>query len=487
MKKKYFNIMGFIAAMLLISACGKDFLDVKPTDSADAATSIQTAKDAKVIMNGIMRNMLNSNYYGRNFQMYADVKGGDITIYSQGRGLDALYTFNHSAQSNSYSGYWDVMYGIILQINNLIKNIERLEAEGSTENFDNFKGQAFTLRALLYFDLVRLYGKPYNFDKSSYGVPNITEPLAASAQPLRATVEENYNQIISDLTTGAPLLLKTKQNGYINYYANKMIEARVRLHMDNHGAALTAAEEVINSGVYSLYSNANWVSSWSSQFGSESIFELGVFPNETDLGSASPGFYLRRRGHGGGTASGWFMASDYFLDRLNEDPDDVRWGVMDADESSASRLGSIYKYSGSVNLTGDGKGTVTAVNIKVIRLSEAYLIAAEAALPTDKDVAAGYLNEIRKRSPNLAPATASTINLDMILDERSKELVAEGHRFFDMLRLNKTIEFNDEFPGLTVPHRPKTIDRSFYKAILPISQAEINANPPIGLQQNPQY
>ena len=181
------------------------------------------------------------------------------------------------------------------------------------------------------------------------------------------------------------------------------------------------------------------------------------------------------------------MASDYFLDRLGQDPDDVRWGVMSYDESSTSHLGASYKWSGSTTLEGDGKSTATAVNIKVIRLSEIYLIAAEAAYHIDKDLAATYLNAIRKRSPNLAPATAATITLDMILDEKSKELFTEGHRYFDMLRLNLPITFNDEFGGITVPHRPKTITRSFEKTILPIPQDEINANPGLEAQQNPGY
>ncbi len=56
-------------------------------------------------------------------------------------------------------------------------------------------------------------------------------------------------------------------------------------------------------------------------------------------------------------------------------------------------MGAVYKYSGSTTLVGDGKSTATAVNIKVIRLSEIYLIAAEAALATDRSKAAMYLNE----------------------------------------------------------------------------------------------
>lgn len=338
----------------------------------------------------------------------------------------------------------------------------------------------------MYFDMVRLYGKPYTMDKTSFGVPNITEPLVASAQPLRATVEDNYTQILKDLTDAAPLLPKTKTNGFLNYYGNLALQARTNLYMGNYPAALTAAKTIIDDGVYSLYSNANWVNSWTTQFGSESIFEIAMDPIN-DLGSASLGYYLRRKGHGSSSAAGWFMASDYFLNRLGEDPTDIRWGVMSYDESSSTHLGACYKYSGSVSLEGDGKGNSSAVNIKVIRLSEIYLIAAEASLGTDKDQAAGYLNEIRKRSPGLAPATAATITLDMILDERSKELFAEGQRFFDMMRLNKSVTYDDEFGSVPNSHRPKTIDRTFDKIILPISQDEINANPGLQAQQNPGY
>ena len=143
---------------------------------------------------------------------------------------------------------------------------------------------------------------------------------------------------------------------------------------------------------------------------------------------------------------------------------------------------------GSVNLQGDGKETATAVNIKLIRLSEIYLIAAEAALQSgDKEAAADYLNAIRKRSPNLAPATAATITLDMILDERSKELFGEGHRFFDMIRCNRSIEFNDDFQDVPISQREKVIDRTFYKIVLPISQDELNANPALRSQQNKGY
>lgn len=485
------RLYSFIAtiSILILTSCNS-FLDMQPTNASNSEDAIATPEDAKVIINGIMRSMTSSAYYGRNFIMYGDTKGGDLTIASQGRGLDAMYTFNHSATSGTYSGFWTTGYNCILQINNLLENIAKIQTTGSTD-YDKYKGEALTLRALIYFDLVRLYGMPYNYKKTSYGVPLITKTLDANAQPTRASVEEIYKQILSDLTAGATLLGESKkqENGYIGYYGNIAEQARVKLYMEDYDGALSAAEEVINSGVFTLYTPANWVASWKRQFGTESIFELGVYPNEGDLDTSSLGFYLMREGQKKG-AAGWFMASDYFLTRLAEDATDVRWGVMDQDESETTRLGCCYKYMGSTDLTGDGKDSPTAVNIKVIRLSEIYLIAAEASLHAttpNTTKAAEYLNAIRCRAPHLAAATSSTISDDMILDERSKELFGEGQRFFDLIRKNKNITYNDEFGGIAVTQRSKTIDRTFGKIVLPIAQDEINANPALATEQNEAY
>lgn len=482
---KKINIFLIIICALTLVSCDK-FLDVKPSNSGDSSTSIQTVKDAQIIMNGIMRKMSSSSYYGRNFIMYGDAKGGDLAIISQGRGLDGLYSFNQDANKNSYSGFWSQMYHCLAQINNLIENINKMQAAGSKEDFKDIKGQALTARALIYFDLVRLYGKPYNMDKNAFGVPNVLTLIDATAQPTRATVAENYTQILADLKEAEGLMTKSKANGYFNYYANLAIQARVYLYMDNFDAALTASEAIINSKVYSLYANEKWHDSWMSEFGSESILEIAMYVDEGDLGTSSLGFYLMRYGKKKG-AMGWYMASDYFLSRLGEDPTDIRWSIMDYDESSKTRFGCCEKYA-----LGDKEGSYTAVNIKVIRLSEIYLIAAEAALRSssaNKAKAVVYLNSIRKRSPGLAAATEGTITLDMIVNERSKELFAEGQRFFDMIRLKRDITFNDDFitPAVVITHREKTIKPDFYKCILPISIEEMDANPAIKGQQNPGY
>lgn len=483
MKKKSLYIIAL--ASLTMFSC-KDFLDVKPTNSTDSSVTIQTLADAKVMINGLTRKVAQSSLYGRNMLLYGDTKGGDLTIVSQGRGLDALYVFNHSVNNNNYADFWTDGYNAIMQANNIIKSIDGLQAAGTELDFNNYEGQALTFRALLHFDLVKLYGKTYTEDPNAHGVPVVTELLETSALPLRSKVSDVYTQIIADLEAAAPLLSKTKSNGYINYYLNRAILSRVYMTMGNYDKALATAEEIIDSKVYSLYSNSEWVSSWANQFGKESIFEITIAKDQGDLGSSSLGFYYLKNKVN--NALGNFTASDYFLDRLGQDETDVRWGIFTDDE--LERQASCYKYVGSVEMDGDGKDTYTAVNIKVARLSEIYLNAAESALKKsspDKTKAATYLNEIRKRSPKLPLATAATVTEQMILDEKSKELYGEGFRYWDMIRTNKTITFNDEHVGVSMTHREKSINRTFYKTILPIPRLELDANPGLEEQQNPGY
>jgi len=499
--KKIMILLSGIVCLIHLSSCN-DFLTVKPTDSAEASSSITAQRDAKIMMDGLMRFVIGQDYYGRNMLLYGDARGGDYCVFSLGRsgGMDVLYTFGHSTPSNGFAGYWTRIYICMIQVNNILENIARLEDEGnSSESLLAYKGQALTLRALFHFDLARLYGYPYTKDNgASLGAPIVTQMLGVYETPVRSTVAEMYAQVIKDLNDGAPFLGKTKSLGYVNYWANKALLARVYLYMGRYAEALAAAEEVIGTNVYSLYTNDNWVGSWAAQNGTESIFELGIYQSQGDLGSGSLAYTLLRRTVN--NTLGQFLASDYFLELLSEDPTDIRWGIMDYDEMDArfpadpgpsvfypTRLGCCNKYTGGSTRLGD-KGSISAVNVKVIRLSEVYLIAAEAALPTDKAKAANYLQAIRQRSPELDPATAENITIDMILNERRKELFGEGHTFFDKMRLNRTITFNDEIlQGGIAGNREKSINWDFYRIVLPIPKAEIDANPAIATQQNPGY
>ena len=481
---------------LTLTSC-EGFLDVTPTNQADSSTCITSESDAQVMLNGLMRKMTGSSLYGNNILLYGDAKSGDFTIYTAGFGGDGLYYFAHTLTGNTYSGFWSSGYNTILQANNIISNVKQLIADGTdSSDLEDILGQALTARALLHFDLCRLYGKPYNYDKSSYGVPVVTEPLDAAAQPLRNTVEEVYTQVVKDLNEAAPLLKKGKNLGYINYYANQAILGKVYMYMDNFSGALSCFKNVIDSGVYSLYTPDKWVASWKEQNGSESIFELAIYPNEGDLGGSAIGVYFRKRAHGTSSAYGNFYVSTYWKNIMDED--DVRWGIMTYDHLYGTSDGgtrstwkdACYKYSGDTELAGDGKSTSTAVNIKVMRLSEVYLLAAEAAFRGgSKEAAAEYLNAIAKRNPNYVAWTSSTVSLDEIFKEYRREMLGEGKVFYEAMRQNRTLEYEDDAWGFgtTSTYRTLTVDRTFFRTILPIAESEINSNPGIGAQQNPGY
>jgi hypothetical protein len=125
---------------------------------------------------------------------------------------------------------------------------------------------------------------------------------------------------------------------------------------------------------------------------------------------------------------------------------------------------------------------------KVIRLSEVYLIAAEAAYHTGAEaLAISYLDEIAARRDPAFTGYTSTGGalLNDVLLERRKELAFEGHRYWDLARYNQDVErinIAGNYPGV-----PLTITATNHRRLLPIPQAELDANPNIRAQQNPGY
>lgn len=487
-----------MAFALVLTSC-KDFLDVAPTNQAASEICISNADDAKVMLNGLYNAMTSSSFYGRNFVIYGDLKTDHVTVESNGRGYDYMYAYQHSATSGTMSGFWSTGYNTIMLCNNIIEGCAKLDDAEA----DEYAAQAQTIRAMFHYDLARLYGKCWNDDKTALAVPIVNETVPAGAQLPRNTVAEVYDFVLAELDAAAPRLSKSKEDGFMNYYGNRAIKARALMDMENYAGALQVAEEIINSGKYSLYTPDEWVDSWAEQFGSESIIEIGMYVNEGDNGSTGDIGCVFIIGGGNNKNPQYMLAGLDWLDRMYEDPTDVRLGVMGEDDIRESALegdelktvkmerrhgsfGSCWKYRGGLEGKGDGKASNSAVNVKLCRLSEIYLIAAEAALQSNnKAKAAEYTNEIRKRSPALPAYTEATITRKAILDEKSKEFFSEGIRYWDLIRTNSTIEMDDYTTDVVVTTRETSFNRSFYKCILPMYKDEMNANP--NIVQNPGY
>ena len=387
-----------------------------------------------------------------------------------------------------------------MKANAILEGWEVLPAQTATEiaQKNDIKAHALAVRAFAYFDLVRLYGYPYLKDNGASLGAIIVDKTITPKEALemeRSTVAETYTFLLKDLQEALPLIFKplslsdanaqpnpaTERPGRIgkfNYWSVKMLQARAYLYTGQWDNAYNAAIEVIRDSPYRLVTNAGYLSDLGAEGGVETIFELlvgGDRDTDMDANNNFDGMYNSIWHTSPGMAR--LVPSIAWVDLMKEDPNDVRCGLISWDNGS-DNLSWIKKFPG---IGGDFKRN----NPRIFRLSEAYLIAAEAALVTGKQTEANqYLDAIRKRANPENPTITCT--LDEILKERRKEFIGEGHRFFDIMRLGKTM---DRSGGIHFAHYvyecPVTMDWNYFKVVLPISRSARLLQKT--LQQNPGY
>ena len=303
---------------------------------------------------------------------------------------------------------------------------------------------------------------------ASLGAVLITELLGPSDQKPRSTVADTYKLVLEDLDKALPLLSKLRNTGHFNYWAAKMLQARVNLYKGDWDKAYDAAKEVIDQSPYQLVSRDQYVNYWKEEGAAETILELFVSAQsgiDADGGYVS---YWHNLWHGAPSAGATLIPTTSWVNLINSEPGDIRAQFVRYDSQYDTSSPWFAKFP------GNGGTNFRYNNPKIFRLAEAYLIAAEAALKGKGGVtmASNYLNIIRKRAnPSVADVVATD---DLVQIERRKELVGEGHRFFDQMRLgNKIIRLDgDGFNFAESIGCPGTIDWGYFKVVLPISHTE---------------
>lgn len=293
--------------------------------------------------------------------------------------------------------------------------------------------------------------------------------MSATELPARSTVAEGYQAVLDDLTEALGFIGEDKNYGHFNIWAVKALLAQVNLYKGDYDAAYTYATDVVENSPYSLIETGEYVASWQLEETKESIFDLALssttYSGDRELWGAvvSPAEY------------GSVIATKEFVDLLNEDPNDVRLGLLIPDKSGSKQ--TVNKYP--------GRDAITINNIRVLRLSDIYLIGAEAALrkaTVDQTVADNYLFAIRNRANRANVKITAT--LDLVSKERRKELVMEGHRLHDILRQGGEVTRQGGYHFLNATDLI-TVNWNDYRTIMPIPQAEIDAN--TNMIQNPEY
>jgi hypothetical protein len=346
---------------------------------------------------------------------------------------------NNAVLSNNVTlqNLWAAYYAGIYRTNVIIERVETITIDTNTKN--RIVGEAKFLRALMHFDLLKLFGAiPYV----------VTSDLATLRTIDRTSAETVYAELIKELNESVNLLAGVDQgnNKRANQWVAKALLARVNLYSGNKSQAGVIANDIIENGPYSLEGNYADIFAGDSE---EVLFE--VFFSVQDQNSMA--FWFRTDGRYEYGPSPELQAAF--------EPNDDRAAMI---EPVGDGRFQAAKY------TDRATGTDQTV---VLRLAEMYLIRAEANLgntSADDDI-----NIIRNRA-GLSGISGATI--DDLLQERFVEFCFEGHRWNDLTRTGKA----DATMSVVNPVNWQSTD-----ALMPIPQREIQQNPTLVGKQNPGY
>ena len=463
LKNKLMLILLFSAAL---TSCKKDFLELNPPTSLTPDKALGTEADLLVALRGAYSGLRAVDYYGRTVPVLGDIMADNAYQSSQNTNRYTLFNnYSFNPTDGNITGLWTSAYSVILRANNIINS-----PVASTVNVDQYKGEAYAVRALSYFTLVRFFARPYTDDPSGMGVP-IVLTFDPEAKPARSTIQEVYDLINADLDMAYTLMTKFTNSSQFSKYAAKGLQAKVYLTMGDYPNALTAALDVINNSPFTVVTAANYKAYWTSPAirtdKVETLFEVSS-DEVNNLAFDALGYLYSQGGNYGD-----LLMSDELYAQF--EPTDVRLQLYPTGNRPAG-VPAVFveKYP---SLLGDRSDT------KVLRMSEMYLIAAEAYYMAGDEVnALLYLNYIRERR-NATPIVATGDALfEAIIEERRLELAFEGDRYFDLQRLMRDVVRSANYPSAA-----QLIPYSDFRRILPIPQAELDANPNIREQQNPGY
>lgn len=267
---------------------------------------------------------------------------GDNVALSGATGDDFFYLYNYknllnNSRSNSF---WNLSYKAIVGANKVIE----LSEEGQTNEKDQLIGENYYLRALIYFQMVNVYGRPYSQDPSSLGVPlKLTSDV--DDRPERNTVGEVYEQIVKDLEKSESLMTVSKSSAFATDLSAKALLSRVHLYMENNEKAAQYATEIIESGEFSLLSTSEIADymTMEPENNPETIFAI-KYEKDSDYGTGKKtvgSLYANIQNVGWGE----MYASKDYLDLINKHPEDRRKGFIEPQylgDDNGDKIPAIY-------------------------------------------------------------------------------------------------------------------------------------------------
>lgn len=481
--KKYLGIL--LLASCVASVSCKKVLNIAPDYSLDGQ-KLNSIQDYEFALTGAYTGFRSTSYYGATnaasnaFVCLPDILSDNLNETGESLGNERVFSrWAYAEDETQIENTWIAGYRIVTRANIVENNIDKFAAEDQGA-VNRIKAQALAIRALAHFDLMRYFVDNYDRNSTGPGIPYMTV-FDYEQKPARGSVKEDYDHIEQDLLTAKALMANMDHSinsgssrAYIDANAVNAILARIFLYSNQLDSAIKYATLAINARP--LATRTAFPDIWTDASTAE-VFWSCIF--EAGQGAPGSNVYFPTTNRSEYRPNPTLVSS---YDAVN----DIRYvsyfKVINTgnppNPNNPSRL-VLSKYLAKAAQLGKPDGVV---NFKAFRTGEMYLIRAEAYAKTGDEVdALADLNTLRAARINgYVPVVLAGVALtDAIEQERRKELICEGHRFFDLKRTTRVINRANCSSFCTLG----PADREW---TWPIPQPEIDANANI-LPQNPGY
>ncbi|MFD0860595.1 RagB/SusD family nutrient uptake outer membrane protein [Sungkyunkwania multivorans] len=451
--------------------------------------------------------------YQRNGYIFPDAMSDEVV--SSGDPNFAPYNrFEFNATLGNIAQYWTACFNGVGACNFVIGNEARMRNNAASSDFtnadvDNALGQAYFLRALYYYHLVKRFG----------GVPLKLDISRALEDTPRSTADEVYEQIIADLLLSVQLTQPKgiTETGRVTKQAAYAFLGKVYLHRERYADAQDAFSNVDNHSLLPLEEYQDNFNE-SGEHNDESMFEIGY---NGEVGTEQE----RWAQTGIGTSEVTFRSQDYtgwanarpsakVIAEFEDNDPRLELAILEDSDNTYGPEG-VYQfpcpgcvggpvwYKFSQLYDNQDVSQNSGVNVRIMRYADVVLMKAEVELNLGNDQdAIDLLNEIRDRAemPRYGTAIMDARGFPVntpeqifraIVHERFVELCGEQQRFDDLVRWDLDDQelsiFPDENFDNPALQTVRAYDPSVHR-VMPIPQNEIDANTQIGAgDQNPGY
>ena len=504
MKKIIYNTLTLVAGLTLLASCN---LEKYPDTAINTKEAMESPADCNNFLTGLYASTksMYSGFYTYSTDLMTDCYHA---IKNFGNWDGEFYHYDIVASNSSVEAVWDNFYAYIGNANFLISGTQQLLASGTLSSADEatvqeYYGEACFLRALMYFKLTEYFCEAYDKStaESTFGVPVVTEyaPTAVSSKyPHRGTLAATYAQIDKDLAE-AEKYVTTEGSANAKYVTKDIVtalRARFSLSAQDYTAAYESASSLIEGKKYALVSDAKtYANGWINDNLSETLWQP-IIVDASDGGSANS-YFIHNTSGVAGADDPQYLPEDWVLN-LYDAAADIRYNAYFEKRTINQRgnngdLVVLIKFPGNPKLNTSSASRY--VNMpKIFRISEMYLIAAEAAYNNgNASVASDVLNELKSARISGWKNTSYTGEAlqKEIRDERVRELFGEGFRLSDIKRwhigVTRTAGQN---PSMLQPgenYVSLSLPADSPKFVWPIPTSEMSANPQMKGEQNKGY